>query len=808
MSLPISFLKYNFFLFLIGCSAMGSSQVASVFDINRLDAVKDVFFIDHKFEHSAVSNKYGQVDLSVFSSGDTLVIQHSSYVQRIISYDEILATNKTIYLTESAVYLGEFIVMANKRVQAKNEVPNTLISIKPSEIQFNNSQTSADLLGASGEVFIQKSQLGGGSPMIRGFSANRVLIVVDGVRMNNAIFRSGNLQNVISIDPNMIELTEVIMGPGSVMYGSDALGGVMNFYTFQPKLSFNKDSIVSNSSAMVRFAMPNYENTIHANTNLGGEKLAVVFGITASRFGDLHSGDLRKNGYEDFGERKWHQTKLNNQDTFLKNSDKNIQRQSSYNQLNLTGKLRYQPSQNINLTYTVQYANTSNVPRYDRLTEEIASEPRYAEWYYGPQLWFNTNLSANFEIKNDAWDRVRTVIGYQKFRESRNDRKYKSNSLRSRSEEVDAFSLNFDFDKKINKKHSLFYGLEGVYNDISSTGKITDISNNTETPTSTRYPDGGSYWLNAAAYLTWDWILSKKVKLSSGIRYTYIEMESKFEDTTFYKFPFDNIRLSTSALNGSFIGLTYNPNKIWQGKVNTSSGFRAPNIDDLAKVFDSEPGSVVVPNKDLKPEFTYDIDLSIARKIKDQGKIEVVGFYTYLVNAMVRRDATFNGKDSIIYDGILSKVQSITNAGSAHIYGVTVNLAANISKRLGITQTFTIMDGEEIETKNPLRHVPPAFGKTGLRYRYKKVNAELFSLYNTWRHKDDLAPEELAKSNIYTSNGTPAWATLNLRTSYKFNQYISANFSVENILDKHYRPYSSGISAPGRNFIFSLRAMI
>ena len=211
-----------------------------------------------------------------------------------MSYNQIIASNKTIYLTESAVDLGEFLVLANKRVQAKSEVPSSLISIKSSEIQFNNSQTSADLLGASGEVFIQKSQLGGGSPMIRGFSANRILIVVDGIRMNNAIFRSGNLQNVISIDPNMVELTEVIMGPGSVMYGSDALGGVMNFHTYKPQLSFTKDSIVSRSTAMVRYASANQERTIHVNTNIGGNKLGAVFGITASRFGNLRSGSVRK----------------------------------------------------------------------------------------------------------------------------------------------------------------------------------------------------------------------------------------------------------------------------------------------------------------------------------------------------------------------------------------------------------------------------------------------------------------------------------------------------------------------------------
>ena len=165
---------------------------------------------------------------------------------------------------------------------------------------------------------------------------------------------------------------------------------------------------------------------------------------------------LEKNGYEKFGERTWYQTQINNQDTFITNPNKNDQVESGYDQLNLTGKLRYQPTQNINLIYTAQYANTTDLPRYDRLTEERANAPRYAEWYYGPQLWFNTNLAANFDIRNDAWDKVRITVGYQKFKESRNDRKYKSTLLRSRSEEVNAYNLNVDFDKK-NRQKAYFF---------------------------------------------------------------------------------------------------------------------------------------------------------------------------------------------------------------------------------------------------------------------------------------------------------------------------------------------------------------
>src|SRR5688572_16162673 len=131
------------------------------------------------------------------------------------------------------------VVSVNKWEQKLNEVPNKIVKISKSEILRNNPQTSADLLGQSGTVFIQKSQLGGGSPMIRGFATNRVLLVFDGVRMNNAIYRSGNLQNIISIDALSTQTAEVIFGPGSLIYGSDAIGGVMDFHTLEPR--FSKD---------------------------------------------------------------------------------------------------------------------------------------------------------------------------------------------------------------------------------------------------------------------------------------------------------------------------------------------------------------------------------------------------------------------------------------------------------------------------------------------------------------------------------------------------------------------------------------
>src|SRR5210317_41068 len=172
----------------------------------------------------------------------------------------------------------------SKWEQQQKDVPQKIIGINAQNIAFNQPQTAADLLQQSGNVYVQKSQLGGGSPMIRGFAANRLLLSVDGVRMNNAIFRGGNLQNVIALDPFSIENTEVTLGSGSVIYGSDAIGGVMSFYTQSPKLSYS-DSLQFRSNAVVRYSSANNENTGHFDFNLGFKKWAFITNATYSNFG-------------------------------------------------------------------------------------------------------------------------------------------------------------------------------------------------------------------------------------------------------------------------------------------------------------------------------------------------------------------------------------------------------------------------------------------------------------------------------------------------------------------------------------------
>jgi len=297
--------------------------------------------------------------------------------------------------------------------------------------------------------------------------------------------------------------------------------------------------------------------------------------------------------------------------------------------------------------------------------------------------------------------------------------------------------------------------------------------------------------------------------LQAGLRFSQVYSVSRFDDTTFYQFPYGQIKLTPSSLNGS-VGLVYRPSSSWQINTNISSGFRAPNVDDIAKVFDSEPGNVVVPNEDLQPEYAYNIDFGVVKNFGNSVKFDLTLFYTYIDNIMVRRDFTFNGQDSIIYNGELSKVQAMVNVGYGNIYGGSFNFWADITEMIGFRTNLTYMTGED-DQHIPIRHVSPLFGSTGIIFTAKKVKLELYANYNGTITYDKLTSTERDKPHMYATdeNGnpySPGWYTLNFKGYYQINPTFQVNFGIENILDHRYRPYSSGIVAPGRNFLIALRA--
>ncbi|WP_230080247.1 TonB-dependent receptor plug domain-containing protein [Winogradskyella marina] len=782
-------------------------QTVTVLEADSQMPIPGVAVVNDIKSKTVITDSKGEASLSGFSDNELIYFKDFLYEDKHFTKSEIANKNGVIYLTPKVEGLDQILISASKFEQHKRDIPQTIVNVSAKDIALSNPQTSADLLENTGNIYIQKSQLGGGSPMIRGFSTNRLLIAVDGVRMNNAIFRGGNLQNVIAIDPFSVQQTEVTLGAGSVVYGSDAIGGVMSFYTKKPQFS-ETDDLDFSANALTRFASANNEKTGHLDFNLGYNNWAFLTSVSYTDFDDLRMGS---HGPDDYL-RPEYVTRQNGADVIVANSNPKVQVPTGYDQINLMQKVRYKSSDDLDFDLGLYFSTTSNYSRYDRLIRYRDDVLRSAEWNYGPQQWFMGNFQfTKLSSSSNLYDKIQTTLAYQNFKESREDRDFQSSIRAIRAESVDAISFNLDLEKKLHPKTSLFYGMEYLHNTVHSDGHDKNIETGDNSVSLTRYPDG-STWQSAAAYASLKYKPNSKFVFQSGLRYNQVIAKADYtENNVFLNLPFDDAEVNTGALTGT-AGITWSPSDLLQWKLNAATAFRAPNIDDIGKVFDSEPGAVVVPNKDLKAEYAYSGELGLKLNFENKVIIDLATYYTFLDNALIRRDYKLNGDTEMVYNGEASTIQAIQNASKAWIYGFEAGIEVNFTKQLQLRSQYNSIGGTEDNNgvEEPIRHVAPRFGRTHLVWKKNKLLFDAYLIYNDELSNNQLAPSETSKDYIYAldANGdpyAPSWHTLNFRTQYHYNERLSITASLENITDQRYRPYSSGLSAAGRNLILALK---
>ena len=802
-------MKNNIILLIMLLSLGASAQTVTVVDRTSLQPLAMVAVTNERNELVGYTGDNGVIDLSVRSPFSQVSFFLPGYEQSSLLRDA-LSNGQLVYLNSKSFNMQEVVISSSRFEESRQDVAQQIRVISRKEIELANQRTTADLIQESGQVFVQRSQFGGGSPTIRGFEASRVLLVVDGVRMNNAIYRAGHLQNIISMDQASLERVEIVYGPGSVVYGSDALGGVIHFYTKDPRYALDDDLRVE-ANAFARYGSAASELTSHIDLNLGTRRFASLTSVTYSDFGDLRTGGTGNPAFGGFGYRPVYADRINDQDTVIVNGDSTIQVGTAYSQLDVMQKFIFRQNERVSHQLNFQYSTSSDIPRYDRLTEPGGDGTglRYAQWYYGPQ----DRLMAAYRLKVIAdsrlYDRIRLLASYQNVKESRNDRRFGNDNLRHRYEEVGVTGANLDLEKHVGD-HEIRYGLEAYLNDVTSTAEVEDITTGELDALDTRYPDGGSTMNSWSAYVTHTWEISEQLILNDGIRFNATQLSATFIDTTFFPFPYSSIEQNNSAVTGS-LGLVWMPAEPWRFTLSASTGYRTPNVDDVSKVFDSEPGRVVVPNPELSPEYTYNLDLGISRLFADKVLVEVIGWGTLFRNALTIMPGTFNGEDSILYDGELSEVVQLTNAAKAYLYGVSATLRADITSGFSAFSTITYTYGrvETDTTPYPLDHIPPVFGRTGCTLQLDKFRCDAYVMYQGWKRIEDYNIVGGEDNEQYaTPYGMPAWYTLNLKAGYAISEKLTLQAGIDNITDQHYRVFASGVSAPGRNLYLTVRASI
>jgi hemoglobin/transferrin/lactoferrin receptor protein len=785
-----------------------NARIISTYDKSPVSNAKISRLHNSSSEAQFITNEKGETPLPDSWREDTLLVQAAGYKNTLVLPDQWFGKKLLVELVLSGIIISAVEIPGTRLNTSVENLPLDVIKIRlPAE---NNPGNMADAIEQSGEVFVQRSQLGGGSPVLRGMEANRILLVIDGVRLNTPIFRGGHLQNIMRHDPNITQEIEVINGSSSPIYGSDALGGVISVNTMKPEFAENGKAVNHRFGGMSRIASGNFkywnqEKSLHAWHNVGFKRLAIRTSFTFNNFGDLRQGEA---GLRKEWERNKHTSVIAGIDTALVNSDPALQIGSAYSQFSANQRWLFSPEKGPQHQLNLQYTKSSDVNRYDRLSESTSNGlPVFAQWFYGPEERALVSYQLKFMRKTSMYDEAVIIAAWQLNRESRNSRRFGNNQLFRRNEQVLSYSINTDLHKKLYNS-DLFYGLEAYSHQVASDAFSENIFSKEKSIASTRYPAGGSEVNNASAYITYQRVLlPEKLVSTVGARYTFNHLLADFGQSEIYPFPFSGAQQKNSVICAQ-AGLTFRMNKKMNWRANWSQGFRSANVDDLAKVFDSQPGSLIVPNPDLKPERTDAFDLGLVFKPVKSLKLEFGAYYTVLHGAIVTRPFKLGSADSLLYDGEYSAILANVNASKAEISGLNAKISwqskggTSMNASAAYTKGIVYNDG----VSAPLDHIPPIFGKFQLNQKIKKrLSVSTWLMFQGEKPLSLYSPSGEDNLQYATSSGMPAWHTINLRAGVEVSESVKLDLSAENLLDTNYRVFASGISATGRLIKLSLQ---
>lgn len=644
--------------------------------------------------------------------------------------------------------LDEVVLTAQRNKQQNLLVPYSVSSLSKKKLQEFTPRTSPEALMGMNGVFVQKTNHGGGSPFVRGLTGNQTLILVDGIRLNNSTFRYGPNQYLNTIDVYTINRIEVAKGTGSVQYGTDAIGGVVQMFTKDPVFTDSKP--VFQGKAIAKYMTDDMEKTIRAEANYSGKKFAFVGGISHRRFGDLVGGDT---------------------------TGKQIH--SGYNEWAFDAKAKMLLTENTQLTLANQFLQQQNVPVYHKLKLE-----NFAVNEMDPQQRLLNYARINTKNKSALFSETEITLSWQQTLEGRNSRKNGSTVLRKEKDITNTIGFTADVFSKPGKYWTANSGIELYYDKVGSTRKDINTPDATMTFLRGLYPDDsryGNYSIYSMHHITF-----KRWIVDAGIRFNTFSI--RISDTTL-----GNVTISPSAWVGN-AAVLYRLGQNQHIYTSFSSGYRAPNVDDMGTLgivdFRYE-----IPTTHLSPEKSQHTELGYKFKTKYFSGT-FAAYYMHLDNLITREKA-----EGQLIDGY--QVYQKENTEAAYIKGLETEMNWNVTRKLSLTGSVAYTYGQSLSKKEPLRRIPPFNGR--LMSMYKKNKWFAAAEFQFASHQRRLAQGD-KEDNRIPVGGTPGWESLNFFGGYNLSM-IRINAGIQNIFNEDYRTHGSGINAAGRNAWISVNVI-
>tara|TARA_Y100000590_G_scaffold424000_1_gene530432 strand:- start:6362 stop:8629 length:2268 start_codon:yes stop_codon:yes gene_type:complete len=709
---------------------------------------------------------------NVLPGSYTLLFQHIGFFHLV---QEVTLSEKNVFLPPvilqyDVLDLEDVVVTASRAERDVVDVPESVSLVSFREIRERNSKTSAEALHEEPGVFIQKTNHGGGSAIIRGLSSNQILLLVDGIRLNNSVYRLGNHQYLTTVDNQMIERMEVVRGPTSVLYGSDALGGTINLITKKPR-RINQDKTFDLKS-FLRYATADQEKTVRGEATTGNNRLLLSSAFSLKQFGHLRRGS-------------------NGDDPEISGHDL-VQSPSGFDAIDIDVKLTSQLSKEQKVTVAHQSSSQTNVPRYDKYHYS-----GYHRWVYHPQKRALTYAIYEKTGGLKLFDALRTNISLHIQREGRESQKEETSSFKKELDHVNSQGVSLSGVKELGR-HLLVAGGE-VYRDrVSSKRHFVDAqSGDEDRDLRGRYPDGASYQ-SIGIYLQDELRINNRLLTKIGFRYSSYSTEFNLTDIEGTVSPFSQ----TFTAGTGAVGAVFKLSRFLSLNLNVAQAFRAPNLSDMAKLGESKGDIYEVPNSRLKPEQLLNTDLGL--KVSSQNlRLSATLYRSDITDILTSYDAIYAGTDTVVINGDVFKVKTKRNFGEAVIRGAEFALDYSLTDPLTFRANLTSTTGENITLNEPVGGIPPLFGLAGIRWNRGGLFVDGFVRFAS--RQERLSSDDLDDPRI-PAGGTPGWFTVNVRGGVTIGKSVILQLSLQNMLDRNYREHGSGMNGPGRNLVLSLHA--
>lgn len=672
---------------------------------------------------------------------------YQDYVQRInFPHSEL-----KIELIPQVLNLDEVLIVTDQRQESSDMDHPAAVSLLPIEqIQLQMPRSTPEAMMGMTGVWIQKTNHGGGTPFVRGLTGNQTLILVDGIRLNNATFRFGPNQYLNTIDAQQVERVEVLRGDGAVQYGSDALGGVVHLITKSPR--FHQEGLKVSGELYLSVVNQEMEQTIRPELEFSTARFAFLGGFTFNNFGDVVAG-----------------------------GDRGRQSPSGYQQWAGDAKMKWRLGKQQVLTLAYQYLGQRDVPLFHKVELED-----FALNQFDPQNRHLAYLDWQAQFKNPWISSLNVKAVFGRSEEGRQSLKNNASTFLSERDDVNTGGLVLDVNAQPFSFWDFNSGAEFYFDRVSSTRQEENLDEGTIENQRGLYPDGATN--RNLAFFSLHRFRFGNFRLQAGGRFNTFGIQVADENL-------GEVNIRPEAWIGNLsLGYLVGPKNFVRLALNNT--FRAPNINDLGTLgivdFRYE-----VPSNALAPEKSLNLELGFRHRSK-VFQTEVVVFRSWLRDLIGRVRSEFEGQDSIAGFPVFKK----ENINEAFIQGLETQLSWNINANWGLYGNLTFTYGKNISGEEPLRRIPPLNGKMGLTFRNNwglKANLEMWYAAKQTR----LSGGDMDDNRI-PEGGTPGFQVLNLFLSYQI-KWLTVHLAFQNIFDELYRSHGSGIDAYGRSVRFSTR---